>query len=415
LFGTKAPRLSHVIYERMDSTGTLRQQFAVPFGYDVCFTRGAFDPANPSLVRTLTALEPKRRHRAIVIVDAGVLELNPDLTGAIENYFRSHADRLELVTAPLSFPGGEACKNDPTLLAKLHTTFFEHRIDRQSFVVIVGGGAVLDAVGYAAAAIHRGVRTVRMPTTVLSQNDSGVGVKNGVNAFGAKNYLGTFFPPFAVINDFDLLATLSARDRIAGYAEAVKVALIRDAAFFDWIEGNAPALATGQPEAVAHLVRRCAELHLQHIAEGGDPFELGSAKPLDFGHWSAHKLESLTHHELRHGEAVGIGIGTDSRYSAAIGLLSEAAAARIDAVLRMLGLPVWHEALLLLGPDGKRAVFAGIEDFREHLGGDLTVTMLAAIGKGTEVHALSVERFEAIYRAMELAVAPSARREALGA
>jgi 3-dehydroquinate synthase len=182
------------------------------------------------------------------------------------------------------------------------------QIDRHSFVIVVGGGAVLDVAGYAAAVVHRGVRLVRIPTTVLAQNDAGVGVKNGINAFGAKNFLGVFAPPFAVIDDSRFLSTLDPRDQVAGMAEAVKVAAIRDPVFFEWLVDHSDALASFELVHVERMIRRCAELHLAHIAGGGDPFETGNARPLDFGHWSAHKLEILTAHELRHGEAVAIGM-----------------------------------------------------------------------------------------------------------
>ena len=188
-------------------------------------------------------------------------------------------------------------------------------------MIAVGGGAVLDAVGLVAATTHRGVRLIRVPTTVLAQDDSGVGVKNGVNLYGVKNFCGTFAPPFAVLNDLDLLTPLAERDKIAGMAEAVKVALIRDGDFFAWLERHADDLITFQRPALAAMIRRCAELHMRQIAHGGDPFETGSARPLDYGHWSAHKLESLTKHHLRHGEAVAIGIALDARYSVLAGLL----------------------------------------------------------------------------------------------
>ena len=165
----------------------------------------------------------------------------------------------------------------------------------------------MDMAGLAAATAHRGVRHIRIPTTTLSQCDSGVGVKNGINAFGKKNFIGTFAPPFAVINDFQLLAPLSPRDKRAGFAEAVKVACIRSREFFDALEEDAAALAQFQPDAMRKLIRRCAELHMDHIATSGDPFEFGSARPLDFGHWSAHKLEQLSDFKIRHGEAVAIG------------------------------------------------------------------------------------------------------------
>jgi 3-dehydroquinate synthase len=211
-------------------------------------------------------------------------------------------------------------------------------------------------------------------------------VKNGINAFGAKNFVGTFLPPNAVINDFRFLERLPARERVAGMAEAVKVALIRDAGFFAWLESRGPALAEGDTGALATLIRRCAELHLRHIGTGGDPFERGSARPLDFGHWAAHKLEAMTAHELRHGEAVAIGVLLDSRYSVESGLLDEGGLARIERLLGTLGLPRWHPALDARTPDGRLAVLAGLDDFREHLGGDLTITLLRGVGQALEVH-----------------------------
>jgi 3-dehydroquinate synthase len=370
----------------------LRQKIAVPFEYPVVFTRDVFAPGNRALVDVLTEREPRRRHRVLTILDAGFAEAYPEVPGQIGTYFQAHAARLELVAPPFSIPGGEPVKNDPAIVNGLHALFHQHRIDRHSYVLIAGGGAVLDAAGYAVATAHRGLRTVRVPTTVLSQNDSGVGVKNGVNAFGAKNFLGTFVPPYAVFSDATFLARLPRRDAVAGLAEAVKVSLIRDPSFFHWIEANGPALARQDLDALATLIRRCAELHLTHIATGGDPFEHGSARPLDFGHWAAHKLESLTDHELRHGEAVAIGILLDSRYALEIGLLPTTDFERIHRTLATLGLPLWHDALLTpgrgpaAGPSGQLAVLDGLEDFREHLGGELTVTLCRGIGHGVEVH-----------------------------
>jgi 3-dehydroquinate synthase len=325
----------------------------------------------------------------MAVIDQGFEAAWPEVRGWLHDYFHHHPDQLALVTEPLAIVGGEAVKNDPALIDRLHAALHRHHVDRHSYVLIVGGGGVQDAVGYAAATAHRGIRTVRMPTTVLSQNDSGVGVKNGINAFGAKNFVGTFVPPNAVINDFRFLERLPARERVAGMAEAVKVALIRDAGFFGWLEDHAHALAAGDAEALAILIRRCAELHLRHIGTGGDPFERGSARPLDFGHWAAHKMEAMTAHELRHGEAVAIGVLLDSRYSVEAGLLDEPALARIERLLGTLGLPRWHAALDARTPGGRLAVLTGLDDFREHLGGDLTITLLRGVGEALEVHEVS--------------------------
>jgi 3-dehydroquinate synthase len=153
-------------------------------------------------------------------------------------------------------------------------------------------------------------------------------------------------------------------------------------------------LAAFEPNALKTLVRRCARLHMRQIACGGDPFESGSARPLDFGHWSAHKLETLTRHTLRHGEAVAIGIALDSRYSVLAGLLPEGEDARIVRLLQALGFTLWDDALDLRDGSGRRRVIAGIADFQEHLGGELTVTLLAAIGHGVEVHTMDEELIE---------------------
>ena len=362
------------------------QRFSLTYEYPVAFTEGLFDPDNPVLANAVTRREPDRRHRIAVFLDAGVVAAQPGLAQAIAAYAERHQDCLQLVAPPETVPGGEACKNDPALVERLQRRLLALGMDRHSFVLAVGGGAVLDYVGYAAATTHRGVRLLRVPTTVLAQADSGVGVKNGVNAYGVKNLLGTFVPPFAVLNDFGFLAHLEPRDRIAGMAEAVKVALIRDGGFFAWIEGRVQALAAFEKEPATYLIRRCAELHLRQIATGGDPFEWGSARPLDYGHWSAHKLEALTRHDLRHGEAVAIGMALDARYSVTAGLLTQGEEERICGVLERLGFRLWHDAL------EHRDILDGLREFREHLGGALTITLLAGIGRGVEVHEMDEAR-----------------------
>ena len=362
------------------------QRFAVAYEYPVYFTERLFDPSNPVLIEVATRLEPDRRHRCLMFLDDGLLGARPGLAKEVQAYFRKHAGKLALVAPPIPVPGGEQVKNELFFVERMQRQVFEHAIDRHSYVIAVGGGALLDAVGLVAATTHRGVRLIRVPTTVLAQDDSGVGVKNGVNLYGVKNFCGTFAPPFAVLNDIDLLTPLSERDKIAGMAEAVKVALIRDGGFFAWLERNADDLITFQRPALAAMIRRCAELHMHQIAHGGDPFESGSARPLDYGHWSAHKLESLTKHHLRHGEAVAIGMALDARYSVLAGLLPAGQEERICALLEHLGFRLWHPALEARRADGSLAVLEGLREFREHLGGELTVTLLADIGHGLEVH-----------------------------
>lgn len=364
---------------------TYTQTFQISAAYPVYFTDDAFNPSNSCLLQAISHAEPERRHRLFAIIDRGALKARPSLPKSLTEYIKHHDRHMELTAVPYVVPGGERSKNDPHLPAKLQKRLYQLNIDRQSIVLIIGGGAVLDMVGYAAATTHRGVRVIRLPTTVLSQGDGGLGVKNGINAFGVKNFLGTFAAPFAIVNDAQFIETLPARHRISGMAEAVKVALIRDAGFFDWLEARASALSNFDPPALSHLIRHSAEIHLRHIATSGDPFESGSARPLDFGHWAAHKLETLSGYRLHHGEAVAIGMAIDSRYSTEIGLLSEQACRRILDLLDRLRLPSWHRTLDLKGPGNRLKILRGLDEFKEHIGGELTITLLTQIGQGTEV------------------------------
>jgi 3-dehydroquinate synthase len=366
-------------------TRTLRPAFAVRFDYPVHFTRDLFAPGNP-LLRDVLSGGDHGPARVAWVLDAGLHRRNPWLGSAVAAYCERHRDAVALAGDPLCVPGGEEAKRGLRWVRAVHELVHRTRLCRHSYLVVAGGGAVIDAAGLAAATAHRGVRLVRIPTTVLAQNDAAVGVKNGVNAHGRKNWLGTFAPPWAVICDAAFLATLSDRDWRAGMAEAVKVALLRDPSFFSWLERASHALADRDLDAMEELVHRCAALHLDHITRGGDPFELGSARPLDFGHWSAHRLESLSRHRLRHGEAVAVGIALDCAYSRLSGLLGEADLERVLALLQALGLDLWVPELARTA-----AVVEGLDEFREHLGGRLTITLLRGIGCCSEVGEMNPE------------------------
>jgi 3-dehydroquinate synthase len=376
-------------------------QRAIQVGWQlrVFFTEDVFAPANPVLKDALADGTPRK---VLVVLEDALAQSQPKLERQIENYFSAHAKQLQLVRPPLFVAGGEQSKNSLTIVTDILSQIDRHHIDRQSYLIAIGGGALLDVAGFAAATAHRGVRHVRIPTTTLSQADSGVGVKNGINAFGKKNFVGAFAPPHAVINDFNLLATLKPRDKRAGYVEAVKVACIRDGNFFDEIERDAEKLISFEPAAMKNLIRRCAELHLEHIATSGDPFEIGSARPLDFGHWAAHKLEQLSNFKTPHGEAVAIGITLDVIYSRNIGLLDATAAARILNLLEKLGFRLFADELLNTDDSDRLAVLSGIEEFREHLGGELTITLLKEIGCGLEIHEMNQTKIiEAIHELRE--------------
>src|SRR6266576_4416031 len=258
--------------------GVIERTIQVSYRHRVFFTRRVFDSSNPALRDALSNGEEKERHKAFVVLDESLARAQPQLIRDIEAYFTAFSESMKLVCPPFVIEGGERTKNSYFHVSEIHSHIDRYHIARHSYVVAVGGGAILDMVGLAAATAHRGCRLVRIPTTTLSQDDSGVGVKNGINAFGKKNFIGTFAPPYAVINDFDLLASLAPRDKRAGYVEAVKVALIRDRKFFEAIERDAGMLLEFEPSAMNRLIYRCAELHIHHIATSGDPFEFGSAR-----------------------------------------------------------------------------------------------------------------------------------------
>ncbi|MBR8838001.1 MAG: 3-dehydroquinate synthase [Stigonema ocellatum SAG 48.90 = DSM 106950] len=366
----------------------IRQSVSVSFNYNVYFTTNLFELKNPLLSQVIGVKTEKEPKKIVAVVDEGLLASRRELLRELAAYTKSHPNALMLAAEPIIVPGGEAAKNDPKLVEQIHQIIDNAGLCRHSYLLGIGGGAVLDLVGYAAATAHRGIRLIRIPTTVLAQNDSGVGVKNGINAFGKKNFLGTFAPPYAVLNDNTFLNTLGDRDWRSGIAEAVKVALVKDADFFEFIRTNATALVCRDMNTMQEVIYRCAQLHMEHIANNGDPFEMGSSRPLDFGHWAAHKLEHLTNYNLRHGEAVAIGIALDSTYSYLLGLLSRLEWRRILSTLSALGFTLYIPELAeqLSQLEHPRCLFRGLMEFREHLGGKLTLTLLQRLGKGIEVH-----------------------------
>jgi len=361
----------------------LQQSFSVRFEYKTFFTSDLFELSNTVLNDFIAANSTSASIKKILfVVDRDVLKAKPELADKIRRYFATYT-AAQLIPEIVAMPGGEIIKNDESYFSKVLEIINQYNIDRHSYVAAIGGGSILDMVGYASAVAHRGVKHIRIPTTVLSQNDSGVGVKNSINYFGKKNFLGTFVPPVAVFNDDQFLLTLSDRDYRSGIAEAIKVSLIKDATFFEWLEANADALVARDMPTMKYLIKRCAELHLNHIASL-DPFEKGSSRPLDFGHWSAHKLEQLTHFKVLHGEAVAMGIALDTVYSSLSGRISAGEANRVVNLIKKIGFEITHPLLEVTGDDSP--ILIGLQEFREHLGGELTIMLLERIGIGVEVH-----------------------------
>jgi 3-dehydroquinate synthase len=360
---------------------TLIRPINLSYQHRVVFTRGALAAGNRDLLGVLSG-------KVMVFIDEGLARQRPGVVDEVSAFFHRHADVVTLVGRPVVIEGGEACKNDWRLVERLWDRINDAGLDRHSTMLAIGGGAFLDLVGLAAATAHRGIRLVRMPTTTLSQADGGVGVKNGVNRFAKKNWVGTFAVPWAVVNDLSMLDDLPAREKRAGLIEGVKVALLRNRPFFEAIEERSGALAALERSAVEFVVHRSAEIHLDHIAFGGDPFELGSARPLDFGHWVAHKIEPDSGYRLGHGEAVAIGMAVDLVYARRIGLLAEDDCARSLRLISGIGFRLFDDELDRRGDDGRLQVLRGLEDFREHLGGELTITLVTGLGTSCEVHAM---------------------------
>lgn len=369
----------------------LEKKIRLEYAHRILFTRDVFAAANTTICDLLLLDHPNKVPRVLVFVDDHVASANPQLLDNIRSYARAHAEVLDLAGEPVILPGGEPCKNDFSLVQQCWQAINDAGLDRHSYVFVIGGGAALDLVCFAAATAHRGIRHVRFPTTTLSQGDGGVGVKNGVNYFDKKNWVGSFAVPFAVVNDFAFLESLPERERRNGIIEAIKVSLIRDRAFFEEIEQMAPALARLEQPALERVVQRSAELHVEHIATGGDPFELGSARPLDFGHWAAHKLEQITHFAVTHGEAVAIGMAVDLLYSVKKGILDAPTAQRVMRLVEQIGFETYHPSLLAEGRTGEPTILEGLEEFREHLGGELTVTLVPKVGQKLEVHEMDRE------------------------
>ena len=370
-------------------TKSLDVSFSANFVHRVRFTDDVLGKDQSTLAEILTP-SGNRPPRVQFWVDEDVARADTGLLDKIRNFTDCYADQILRIGNIQKVPGGETIKNDIHILEQMLKSFHASDLDRRSYVVVVGGGAVLDAVGFAAAIAHRGIRLVRLPTTTLAQADSGVGVKNAVNLFGKKNWIGTFAVPWAVINDAKLLTTLSDRDYICGFSETVKVSLLKDAGMFDHICKHASRIRSRHDDSAAAIIRKSAEWHLRHITSGGDPFEVCEARPLDFGHWSAHKLEAMSDFAIRHGEAVAIGLAIDTIYSSMVLGFPKADARRVLQCLKDLGFTL-HASFSY----DQNTLFAGLEEFRQHLGGRLTLTMLRGIGNPINVHEIDRKAMQA--------------------
>ncbi len=365
----------------------IEQSFSLNYRYKLYFTEGLFDSGNELFREIIHTYNPDKAVKLLFVIDEGLYNHHPGLIPAIREYCGDNSHILQF-SGHLLVEGGERSKNTVQYVDNILKAINDAAICRHSFVVAIGGGAVIDMAGYAAAIAHRGVKLIRVPTTVLAQNDAAVGVKNGINYFDKKNFVGTFAPPYAIINDSRFLTSLEQRDWIAGVAEAIKVALIKDRAFFHYLEERAVKLKERDMAVMKEVIYRCAKIHMEHIAGGGDPFESGSSRPLDFGHWAAHKLEQMTAYKLRHGEAVAKGIALDVTYASLMGVISREIP---DSVIRLMENIGFDLSIPFHEDKDIKELLKGIEEFREHLGGELTITLITGIGKKHDVHEIDLE------------------------
>jgi 3-dehydroquinate synthase len=273
-----------------------------------------------------------RRPRLAVVTDATVARHH---LAALETACAAEG----IATCCLILPPGEATKSWPEF-SRTVEWLVEQKVERRDVVVALGGGVVGDLVGFAAAVLRRGVRFVQIPTTLLAQVDSSVGGKTGINSARGKNLIGAFHQPSLVLADTSALDSLPDRDLLAGYGEVVKYGLLGDAAFFDWLEVQGPALRRGDPDARLRAVTRSVEMKAGIVAR--DETEEGERALLNLGHTFCHALEAATGYgeRLLHGEGVAIGCALAFELSQRLGLCAQEAPSRVRAHLRSMGMKV---------------------------------------------------------------------------
>ncbi len=284
------------------------------------------------LAKASEFLEPVlRRGRVVVVTDENVADLHlPTLQQSL--------DAAGIVHDSITLPPGEGSKNFATLQSLLDQ-LLALRIERNDTIIALGGGVIGDLTGFAAAILRRGIACIQIPTTLLSQVDSSVGGKTGINTDYGKNLVGAFHQPRLVLADVSLLASLPRRELLAGYAEIVKYGLLGDASFFGWLEKNSDSLLSGDVAALTHAVLSSCRAKADIVAQ--DEREGGIRALLNLGHTFGHAFEAEAGYggSLLHGEGVAIGMVQAFRLSAALGFCSLVEANRVAAHLEKVGLP----------------------------------------------------------------------------
>lgn len=371
-----------ISYKKETMYKVINQSFDIKHTYKIYFTKNIFASNNKVLINELNKDNLSEKN-VIIIIDKNVIKYHLYLIEKIKNYFNTYKDYIKIMCEPIILTGGERVKNHYVIIKYIYKIIDKFKICKQSYLIAIGGGTIQDIAGYIASTAHRGLKLIRIPTTVLSQDDSGVGVKNGINFNNKKNFIGCFSTPYLVINDYNFLLSLTDKQIIDGISEAIKVSLIKDSCFFKYIEDNCQI--NKKENVLENIIYKCAKLHAEHISKYGDPFEKTSSRPLDFGHWIAHKLETLSEYKISHGESVAIGIIIDSTYSYLIRILKRSEWKRIIKTFIKLKFKIFSY-FLLKKKNEKYLIFDGLNEFKEHLGGKLTITLLKSIGKKFDVH-----------------------------
>lgn len=340
---------SHAIVELDVALGERR--------YPIWIGDGALDHATT----WRTAL---RGRQALLVTDSHVAPL---YLGRI----RAHL--TDIAHDAIVLPAGEASKSLANV-EKVFDALAALGANRDAAILALGGGVIGDLAGFAAASWMRGVDFVQMPTTLLAMVDSSVGGKTGVNTSAGKNLVGAFHQPRAVVIDTSTLATLPPREYRAGLAEVVKYGAIGDAAFFEWLEANADALAARDADALVHAIATSCRHKAGVVAR--DERENGERALLNFGHTFGHALEAETGYaSLLHGEAVAVGMVQAARLSAALGRAPAGDAERLAALLNRLELPASPPP----GLDGA-ALLARMRLDKKNLSGRLRLVLWNGIG-----------------------------------
>ncbi len=348
----------------------------------IIFTRNLFEPANRTLINLVEA------HHAFFILDRAVASLGP----AIQAY----ADHWKIPTKIVFLKEGEQNKTLEEVVRLLNDaeTF---GLDRRSYFIAIGGGALMDVVGFTASIFRRGVPYIRVPTTLLGQVDASVGVKTGINYGGIKNLVGTFVGPAAVINDIQFLCSLSQRQLASGLSEVIKATAVRDTAGFARLEQSYPdVLKINHTGAGASDVQQIVEIGLRnHLEElEKDFYEVSLKRILNFGHEFGHRLEAAAHGRLAHGEAVALGMLLATEIGFQKGITPLETRNRLYRLIENVGLPVYDEMMT------PQVLFPAVEEARKHQGGNFNLVVPTSIGQATFLQDVSEHDLQKALKAL---------------